>query len=96
MKTENQTTGLKHRIWESAVGIELEAKAKKDGTYFWHYRFARAYTTNDEWKYTDTFSSHNDEALQTAIVKMIRFRESNDATEWAKSRIEIVNAQQAV
>jgi len=95
MGEQNQDSGLKHRIWVKAVGIELAPQKKQDGTYFWTYRFARAYEQQGSWKYTDTFTSYNDEALNQAIVEMIRFREATDPTRWVAERMEQVNQENA-
>ena len=81
MGEQNQDSGLKHRIWVKAVGIELALEKKQDGTYFWTYRFARAYGQQGGWKYTDTFTSYNDEALNQAIVEMIRIRDATDPSQ---------------
>jgi len=87
MEEPNLDSSLTHRIWVKSVGIELRPQKKRDGTYFWNYRFVRSYKQGEEWRYTDTFSSHNDEQLNEVIVQMIRFRDATDATRWVAEKM---------
>jgi len=86
-ESQEKDSSLKHRIWVKSVGIELAPKQKQDGTYFWTYRFARAFKQGDKWRYSDSFTSFNDESLNEAIVEMIRFRDSTDATRWVREHM---------
>ncbi|TWU49438.1 hypothetical protein [Rubripirellula reticaptiva] len=95
MEESNLDSGLKHRIWVKSVGIELTPQQKQDGSYFWTYRFARCFKRGEEWEYSDTFSSHNDESLNEVIVQMIRFREEHDATRWMAKKMAEINKANA-
>lgn len=89
-QNENGASNLKHRIWEKSVGIVLEPMKKNDGTYFWNYSFTRGYKKDgqEKWSYSDRFSSRNDEAVGIVMAKRIAFEEQNDATAWAKTKLE--------
>lgn len=87
-ETPSKCSGLKHRVWVKSVGIELTPTKDKAGDYFWTFRFTRAFKRGGGWEYTDSFSSHNDAALNEAIVQMIRFRDSTNANRWVAERME--------
>ena len=90
-------TSLAHFIWEGACGMVLEPKKSKDGEYFWTYRFKRAYMAEetDEWKYADTFTERNDEAIGKLMALCIRFRDEHDASAWVRARMATATSQAA-
>jgi hypothetical protein len=78
----------KKRIWEGSVGIAIEPRQNNTtGDYFWSYTFTRAYKVGDEFRYADSFTENNTEALGVVMSKGIHFMAETDAEKWLDEQV---------
>ncbi len=84
-----------HRIWEGACGLAFEPKKKNDGSYFWTFKFTRAFKRegSENFEYAQDFTARNNEALGVLMLKGIKFQEEHDASEWVREKMAKIPEQ---
>ena len=72
------------RLWEGQVGITLYPQEKKDGDYFWTFRFVRSFKRqgSEKWEYVEYFGQNHSEALGKLMTKAFRYMEEQDPTQF--------------